>query len=147
MVDSDAKKQLEEVIRSARRMNVELDEAEALAWLEAIQSKDAGSDIVMDERTGVFGKNVAMLDFSPERLEYFRTIGGLVEFSDIPGRVETALALSGSSPNRRSSATPVTAIILSESISSRRPGRRPARSLRRSCGKRRLASSRGRPTN
>ena len=97
MVDSDAKKQLEEVIRSARRMNVELDEAEALAWLEAIQSKDAGSDIVMDERTGVFGKNVAMLDFSPERLEYFRTIGGLVEFSDIPGRVETALALSGSS--------------------------------------------------
>ena len=97
MVDSDAKKQLEEVIRSARRMNVELDEAEALAWLEAIQSKDAGSDIVMDERAGVFGKNVAMLDFSPERLEYFRTIGGLVEFSDIPGRVETALALSGSS--------------------------------------------------
>ena len=97
MVDSYSEKQLQEIIDCARRMNVELDEAEALAWLEAIQNKDAGSDIVMDERAGVFGKNIAMLDFSPERLEYFRTIGGLVEFYDIPGKVETALALSGSS--------------------------------------------------
>jgi hypothetical protein len=38
-----------------------------------------------------------MLDFSPERLDYFRKIGSLVEFFDEPGRVETALALSGSS--------------------------------------------------
>ena len=38
-----------------------------------------------------------MLDFSPERLDYFRKIGNLVEFYDEPGRVETALALSGSS--------------------------------------------------
>jgi hypothetical protein len=97
MAEAYSEQQLQEVIQSARRMNVELDEAEAKAWLNAIHSAKSGSDIVMDERAGVFGKNVAMLDFSPERLEYFRTIGGLVEFYDVPGKVETALALSGSS--------------------------------------------------
>jgi hypothetical protein len=38
-----------------------------------------------------------MLDFSDKELEYFRRIGKIVEFEDIPGKVETALALSGSS--------------------------------------------------
>jgi hypothetical protein len=38
-----------------------------------------------------------MLDFDPVRLDYFRHIGKLVEFVDVPGKVETALALSGSS--------------------------------------------------
>jgi hypothetical protein len=37
-----------------------------------------------------------MLDFSPGELAYFREIGRLVEFKDVPGEVETALALSGS---------------------------------------------------
>jgi hypothetical protein len=50
----------------------------------------------MDVRTGVFGHKVAMLDFSQTDLAHFREIGRLVEFKDQPGRVETALALSGS---------------------------------------------------
>ncbi len=37
-----------------------------------------------------------MLDFSDEDLAHFREIGRLVEFEDVPGKVETALALSGS---------------------------------------------------
>jgi hypothetical protein len=45
----------------------------------------------------VFGQDIAMLDFVPERLDYFRKIGKLVEFLDVPGKIETALALSGSS--------------------------------------------------
>jgi hypothetical protein len=45
----------------------------------------------------VFGQRITMLDFSPQELEYFRRIGKLVEFEDVPGTVETALALSGSS--------------------------------------------------
>ena len=48
-------------------------------------------------RTGVFGHNITMLDFSEQELEYFRRMGKLVEFEDVPGQVETALALSGSS--------------------------------------------------
>ncbi|QRN83335.1 hypothetical protein JR338_00845 [Chloroflexota bacterium] len=97
MVDSYSREQLQEVMESAKRMKVELDEAEAIAWLDAIHKAGDSREIVFDERSGVFGQNIAMLDFSSERLEYFRAIGGLVEFLDIPGKVETALALSGSS--------------------------------------------------
>jgi hypothetical protein len=88
---------LKRIIESARRLGVELDEAEALQWLAAMAASQSGSDISMDERTGVFGHKVVMLDFSPQELAYYREIGRLVEFKDIPGKVETALALSGSS--------------------------------------------------
>ncbi|NLN69448.1 MAG: hypothetical protein GX142_01480 [Chloroflexi bacterium] len=98
MSNQFSNKDIQDVIDSASRLNVEMDEEEALEWLAAIQkAKESDEDIVFWERTGVFGQNVAMLDFSPERLEYFRKIGNLVEFYDEPGRVETALALSGSS--------------------------------------------------
>ncbi len=98
MADRKSLKDLKGIIKSAKRLGMELNQAEAEQWLEAIQTaKKGGDDIVFDERSGVFGGNVAMLDFSPTRLDYFRKIGGLVEFLDIPGEVETALALSGSS--------------------------------------------------
>jgi len=87
---------LKRIIDSASRMGVELDEAEALQWLAAMAADQTGKDIVVDERSGVFGHKVSMLDFSPDDLAHFRKIGRLVEFKDIPGRVETALALSGS---------------------------------------------------
>jgi Cdc6-like AAA superfamily ATPase len=38
-----------------------------------------------------------MLDFDPADLDYFRQVGQMVEFTEEPGVVETALALSGSS--------------------------------------------------
>jgi hypothetical protein len=44
---------------------------------------------------------VSMLDFSETDLEHFRKLGRLVEFSDVPGKVETALALSGSAAQSR----------------------------------------------
>lgn len=96
--DQNQKSKLSEVIDSAKRLGVELDEKEAEQWLKAIDlAKDKGDDIVFDVRSGVFGQNIAMLDFSPARLDHFRKVGNLVEFKDIPGLVETALALSGSS--------------------------------------------------
>jgi hypothetical protein len=96
--DQNEKSQLSEVINSAKRLGVELDEKEAEQWLKAIDlAKEKGDEIVFDLRSGVFGQNIAMLDFSPARLDYFRKVGNLVEFKDIPGLVETALALSGSS--------------------------------------------------
>lgn len=98
MAQGYSHKELEKVIESAQRLNVELDEKDAVKWLKSIRAaaKD-GEQITFDERTGVFGQNIAMLDFSPERLDYFRKVGKLVEFLDAPGVVETALALSGSS--------------------------------------------------
>ena len=87
---------LQRILASAQRLGVELDEEAALQWLTAISAAKASSDVVIDDRTGVFGHTVSMLDFSPEQLSYFRRIGKLVEFEDQTDIVETALALSGS---------------------------------------------------
>lgn len=84
------------IMESARRLGIELDEAEAMQWLTAMAATEAQEGVVVDERTGVFGHRMVMLDFSPEDLAHFREIGRLVEFEDVPGEVETALALSGS---------------------------------------------------
>lgn len=87
---------LQQIIDSAKRLGVEMDEGDALQWLTAMSAAQPDEDITFDIRSGVFGHKVAMLDFSPEDLQHFRTLGRLVEFYDQPGVVETALALSGS---------------------------------------------------
>lgn len=92
---TQAHEDLQRIIDSAKRLGVELDEADALQWLTAVAAQH-DDDIVMDVKTGVFGHRLSMLDFSPAELAHFRKIGKLVEFHDVPGKVETALALSGS---------------------------------------------------
>lgn len=84
------------IIESAQRLGIELNENEAAQWLEAISVSQEGEDVVFNRRSGVFGHKVSMLDFSEKDLAHFRKLGALVEFEDIPGEVETALALSGS---------------------------------------------------
>ena len=96
MTQPAPKEDLQRIIESARRLGVEMDEEEALQWLTAMAAEEGESGIVHDERTGVFGHKVSMLDFSDADLEHFRKMGQLVEFKDVPGKVETALALSGS---------------------------------------------------
>ncbi|MEW6241883.1 MAG: hypothetical protein AB1564_13840, partial [Chloroflexota bacterium] len=90
------KEDLERILQSAKRLGVEMNEADALQWLTAMSAEQADSNIVMDTRAGVFGHKVSMLDFSAADLDHFRRLGRLVEFADVPGVVETALALSGS---------------------------------------------------
>jgi hypothetical protein len=96
MSKADKGKDLTQIIDSAKRLGIELDEEEALQWLTAIAVAQGADDISVDVKSGVFGHKVTMLDFSPEELSHFRRIGELVGFPDEPGRVETALALSGS---------------------------------------------------
>jgi hypothetical protein len=88
---------LNRIIESARRFGVELDEADALQWMTAMAASQSDHEVSVDLQSGVFGHKVAMLDFNPQELARFREIGKLVGFSDQPGVVETALALSGSS--------------------------------------------------
>jgi len=90
-----ANQELQQIIESARRLGVELDEADALQWLASIAAAEE-EEVVVDVKSGTFGHRVTMLDFSDEDLAHFRKIGKIVEFEDIPGKVETALALSGS---------------------------------------------------
>ncbi len=86
---------LQRIVELARRLGIELDEADALQWM-TIMAAELGSDVVVDVQSGVFGHRISMLDFSTEQLVHFRRIGKIVEFDDLPGKVETALALSGS---------------------------------------------------
>jgi hypothetical protein len=95
-MNSIPQNELDQIVESARRLGIELDETDALQWLTAITASQQEDEIVFDDRAGVFGHKVSMLDFSPEDLAHFRKMGRLVEFIDIPGKVETALALSGS---------------------------------------------------
>lgn len=80
---------------SAQRLGIELDEQEALQWLAQMAVQDK-SEITIDAKNFVYGAKIAIMDFSPEYLEYFRRIGKIVAIPDQPGVVETALALSGS---------------------------------------------------
>ena len=88
--------ELARILESARRLGVEINEADALQWLTNMASEKEDHSITIDSRAGIFGHNISMLDFNPAELEYFRRVGRLVEFADIPGQIETALALSGS---------------------------------------------------
>ncbi len=88
---------LEHIMQAAQRLGIELDQESAQNWLDAVrESAEEGNPIVLDEKSGVFGHRVILLDFSPAELEHFRKIGSLVGFADQPGVVETALAISGS---------------------------------------------------
>ena len=77
---SSSKEDLARILESARRLGVEMDEADALQWLAAMGAGDGGGDIVVDTRTGVFGHRISMLDFSPGR-------PGALPLHRPPGRV------------------------------------------------------------
>ncbi len=94
MTDTN-QKDLKKIIESAQRLGVEIGEAGALQWLAAVSAK-SHSGVEIDERSGMFGHSISLLDFDDTDLAHFRKIGRIVEFEDIPGKVETALALSGS---------------------------------------------------
>lgn len=87
---------LARILESASRLGVEIKEADALQWLTNMANAQEDQTITVDSRTGVFGHNISMLDFNDAELEYFRRVGRLVEFANVPGQIETALALSGS---------------------------------------------------
>ena len=91
----DYDEELRNIIESACRLGVELDEADALAWLTAMTASQQ-DEIVVDSQSGIFGHRISLLDFSEADLAHFRKIGELVEFKNVPDQVETALALSGS---------------------------------------------------
>jgi hypothetical protein len=87
---------VQQIIDSAQRLGIEMDESATVAWLAAIAASQDSHDVVVDTDSGTFGHRVSMLDFSPRDLERFRTIGKIVEVTGPEGVAESALALSGS---------------------------------------------------
>lgn len=85
------------VVASAQRIGIQLNEAELERWITSMSVVETSAEAIgVDERSGVYGHKVSMLDFDPKELARFRTIARIVEIPDTPGVVETALALSGS---------------------------------------------------
>src|SRR5687767_14132770 len=99
-VNGSADDAIAKVIDSAARLGVELDEAEATKWIDAMAAEATGGDIVVDVASGVFGHRATMLDLQPQDLERFRKIAAIVGFENRPN-VTTALALSGSAAQSR----------------------------------------------
>ena len=87
---------IQSIAESARRLGMEMDEADALAWIAAISAVSDGEDVTIDSTSGTFGHRLSMLDFSPKELERFRRIGQVVEVTGPDGVAESALAISGS---------------------------------------------------
>ena len=87
---------VQQIIDSAHRLGIEMDESATVSWLAAIAASQDSRDVVVDTDSGTFGHRVSMLDFSGRDLERFRTIGKIVEVTGPEGVAESALALSGS---------------------------------------------------
>lgn len=90
----DPSADLQTIIEAARRLGIEMDEAESLRWLSAMAAEESDEDVMVDVSSGTYGYRPAMLDFSPNDVARFRRIGEIVE---VRGEgAESALALSGS---------------------------------------------------
>jgi hypothetical protein len=61
--------ELARILESARRLGVEVNEADALQWLTNMAASVEGNSITIDARSGVFGHNISMLDFSEHERE------------------------------------------------------------------------------
>ena len=95
MVAESPDTDITQIIESAHRLGVEIDEADTVQWLASMAAQH-DDDLVVDAESGTFGHRVSMLDFSPRDLARFRRIGSIVEVTGPSGIAESALALSGS---------------------------------------------------
>lgn len=102
---STPEQEVARIRESAQRLGIQLDEQEALQWLAQMAVQDT-KEITLDAKNSVYGAKIAIMDFSPQDLEYFRRIGNIVALTDQPGVVETALALSGSAAQSKIQTNP-----------------------------------------
>jgi hypothetical protein len=90
----------EALLESAEAMGIEIDEAEAARWIEAVSADSTGT-VTIDVNTGVYGHRITMADLDGAGLDRFRRMEAIVGFDDRPPEVLTALALSGSAAQAR----------------------------------------------
>jgi hypothetical protein len=91
---------IDSVLAAARALGVELDAAEAEAWIASMSSEASGS-LVVDVDAGVYGHRVTMADMDDAGVGRFRRMASIVGFEDRPPEVLTALALAGSAAQGR----------------------------------------------
>ena len=90
----DTHKDMEQIIKTARTLGVEVDEADVVQWLTAMSASGTmGWEV--DEEAGIYGHEITLLDFDKATLDRYRHIADVVQLPDLPN-VETAISLAGS---------------------------------------------------
>jgi hypothetical protein len=89
-----ADEEVEEIIKTAGALGVEVDETDVAQWLTAMAASGA-MDWEMDESSGIYGHEITLLDFDKGTLERYRRIADTVQLPDLPN-IETAVSLAGS---------------------------------------------------
>jgi hypothetical protein len=96
-VDGDARR----LLATAEAAGIEIDEAEAERWIDAVSDEATGGSVTIDVNTGVYGHRITMADLDGTGFDRFRRMAAIVGFEDRPPDVMTALALSGSAAQAR----------------------------------------------
>jgi hypothetical protein len=92
----DAEKPEDALALAAARLGVEFDAHDARQWMLAVSAGDKESPVVRDAHSGIFAHRIALADFNPGDLDYFRRLAQRVRVERRPN-VETAIAIAGSS--------------------------------------------------
>jgi hypothetical protein len=90
----DAQDEVEQIIKTAQALGVEVDETDVAHWLSAMAASDTMSWDV-DQDAGIYGHEITLLDFDKATLDRYRRIADTVQLPDLPN-VETAVSLAGS---------------------------------------------------
>jgi hypothetical protein len=82
--------------QAAARLGVEFDAQAARQWMLAVAAGDRNAPVMTDAHSGIFAHRIALADFNPADLDYFRQLAQRVRVVRRPN-VETAIAIAGSS--------------------------------------------------
>ncbi len=90
----DAQEEVEQIIKTAKALGVEVDETDVAQWLAAMAASGT-MEWKMDKEAGIYGHEITLLDFDKATLDRYRRIADIVQLPDLPN-VETAISLAGS---------------------------------------------------
>ena len=90
----NAQREVDQIIKTAKTLGVEVDETDVAQWLTAMAASGA-MEWEVDEDSGIYGHEISLLDFDKATLDRYRRIADIVQLPDLPN-VETAVSLAGS---------------------------------------------------
>jgi len=91
---ANAQQEVDQIIKTAKTLGVEVDETDVAQWLTAMAASGA-MEWEVDEEAGIYGHEITLLDFDKATLDRYRRIADIVQLPDLPN-VETAISLAGS---------------------------------------------------
>ncbi|TET55050.1 MAG: hypothetical protein E3J64_00870 [Anaerolineales bacterium] len=90
----EADEEVQQIIKTARALGVEVDETDVAQWLTAMAASGT-MEWAVDEESGIYGHEITLLDFDKGTLDRYRRIADIVQLPDLPN-IETAVSLAGS---------------------------------------------------